>query len=110
MSLIFGFYPDNGEIRLLSLGKDRVLVEYDLFNSNYDDLIIKEKTRIEQYAVPLAMAWHPPTSTESFIMTINNEWKYKMYNSVTKMCRKTLLGPTFGSFLKKFIEVKSFSN
>ncbi|RNA14704.1 WD repeat-containing 66 [Brachionus plicatilis] len=101
VSLMFGIYPDNGEIRLFSLGKDRVLVEYDLINSNYDDLLIKEKTKIEQYAVPLAMAWHPPTSTESFVVTINNEWKYKIYNSITKMCRKTLLGPTFGSFLKK---------
>ncbi|CAF0707326.1 unnamed protein product, partial [Brachionus calyciflorus] len=103
VGLMFGLYPDNDEIRLLSLGKDRVLVEYDLVKSNYDDLLIKEKTRIEQYAVPLAMAWHPPISTESFIMTVNDQWKYKIYNSITKMCRKTLLGPTFGSFLKKVL-------
>ena len=76
-------------------------VEYDLEKSNYDELVIKDSLRIEQYAVPLAMIWHPEINKESFVLTVNDQWKYKMYNSTTKMCRKTLLGPTFGSFLKK---------
>jgi hypothetical protein len=76
-------------------------VEYDLEKSNYDELVIKDSMRIEQYGVPLAMMWHPPIDKESFILTVNDQWKYKMYNSITKMCRKTLLGPTFGSHLKK---------
>ena len=79
------------------------MVEYDLQRSNYDALLIKETTRLEQYAVPLAMAWHPQINKESFIMTVNDQWKYKLYNSSTKMCRKTLLGPTFGSHIKKTV-------
>lgn len=70
---MFGINPDNRQTRLLSLGKDRVLVEYDLVKSNYDELIIKEINRIEQYGVPLAMVWHPPIYRESFILTINDQ-------------------------------------
>ena len=98
---MFGVNPDNYQTRLLSLGKDRVLVEYDLVKSNYDELIIKETHRIEQYGIPLSMIWHPPIGRESFILTINDQWKYKAYNSITKMCRSTYLGPTFGSHIKK---------
>jgi hypothetical protein len=73
VSLMFGTNPDTNQIRLLSLGKDRSLVEYDLENSNYDELLIKETFRIEQYAVPLAMDWHPATGRESFILTVNDQ-------------------------------------
>ncbi len=103
VGLLFGVSPDSGKTRLLSLGKDRALVEYDLEKSTYDELLIKETVRIEQYGVPLAMAWHPTITKESFLVTVNDQWKYKMYNAVTKMCRKTLLSPTFGSLMKKIL-------
>ncbi|CAF3090151.1 unnamed protein product [Rotaria socialis] len=40
---------------------------------------------------------------ESFLVTTNTEYKYKykLYYSGTKMCRKTILCPTFGSPLHK---------
>jgi len=107
VGLMFGISHDTGKTRLLSLGKDRVLVEYDMDKSNYDELIIKETVRIEQYGVPLAMAWHPAINKESFLLTVNDQWKYKLYNAVTKMCRKTLLSPTFGSLMKKIIVLPS---
>ena len=70
---MFGLYPGTNQTRLVSLGKDRLLVEYDLEKSNYDELIIKETHRIEQYAVPLAMIWHPPINKESFLLTVNDQ-------------------------------------
>ena len=51
-------------------------IEYDLNNSNFDDLKIKQTTRIEQYGIPLTILWHPPITKESFFLTFNDQVNY----------------------------------
>jgi WD40 repeat protein/Ca2+-binding EF-hand superfamily protein len=84
-----------GESRLVSLGEDRMLVEYDLEGSTFGaGLLLKGKrTQIEQSAVPLTVNWHPRIDAEEFFVVTNSELKSKLYNTKTKQCRKTVLGP-----------------
>ncbi|XP_073532367.1 cilia- and flagella-associated protein 251 isoform X2 [Phyllobates terribilis] len=108
-NLIFGIHLDSSEPRLLSLGVDRMLVEYDLTNSSKDHIIIQSNDRIDQSAIPQCVVWYPPFTKESFILVANDEYKLKLYNATTKMCRKTLLGPTFGSPIRKMEVFPSYS-
>ena len=76
-------------------------VEYDLARSDLDDIVVANTDRIEQSSTALCLTMYPSITKEQFILTANDQYKFKLYNSTTKMCRKTLLGPTYGSPLQK---------
>lgn len=77
-------------------------MEYDLLSSSTDDLKILQYSRIEQSAIPLCLDWYPAITKETFLVVANDEYKMKLLNTTTKMCRKTFLAPTFGSPVKRY--------
>ena len=105
VNIIFGIALDSNVPRLLTLGMDRNLVEYDILNSTEDNLIVMSTDKIEQSATPVSCAWYPPINKEHFLLVANSEYKYKLLNATTKRCRKTLLGPTHGSHIQKIVNL-----
>jgi hypothetical protein len=92
-------------LTLLSVSQDRTVVEYDLGNSNIGSgVIIKNSRKIEQSHRPLAamlIKSDNPVNTEHFLLTFNSGYKFKLYNSTTRACRKTVLGPSYADDIKE---------
>lgn len=68
--------------RLFSIGKDRRLFEYDVYNSQaHSQLIVVSHFKIEQEALPSSCIWYPKKdSKEGLLLTANNEYKMKIWN------------------------------
>ncbi|KAJ0180263.1 hypothetical protein K1T71_003667 [Dendrolimus kikuchii] len=100
----------NGEYKLISLGVDRIMVEYDIGESSEEYLEIYSLDRMEQTAVPLAaIVWPTPSYVNSeeyrtdlpMILVANDEHKYKVVNYATTMTLSTVLGPRYEHPVRK---------
>ncbi|KAJ3415556.1 Cilia- and flagella-associated protein 251 [Chytridiales sp. JEL 0842] len=104
---------------LISVSSDRHIASYDLEASTISTgLKLHSLKRIDQTARPLAATLLPQKfslaqvskdgsvdnpaqsttvpSLPPWILTSNSEHKLKLFNASTHLCRKTILGPTFG--------------
>jgi len=105
-SIAFGDSLDeNGNIKLklFSIGEDRKMVEYDVqASTEHKGLIVKSHTSIEQEAIPTSCIWYPLNNDkEDILLTMNSEYKIKMWNANNKGCRQTCIGPTYGGAINK---------
>uniref|UniRef100_A0A7S3CT12 Cilia- and flagella-associated protein 251 n=1 Tax=Strombidium rassoulzadegani TaxID=1082188 RepID=A0A7S3CT12_9SPIT len=93
--------------RLFSIGKDRRMFEYDVYNSKPDQrLFVLRYFKIEQEALPSSCIWYPKKdSKEGLLLTANNEYKMKIWNPSAQSSRKTCLGPTYGGEITKMKEL-----
>lgn len=80
--------------RLFTIGEDRMLIEYDMANMETNKLKILNSCRIEQTAIPLCFTWHPKFHNTNDLFFSNSEYKLKVLDSKTHVCKSTTLGPT----------------
>ncbi|XP_023218434.1 cilia- and flagella-associated protein 251-like [Centruroides sculpturatus] len=82
--------------RLLSLGEDKKLFEYEFIKGRKIQML--HSYQIEQIAVPLDMVWDPYMSQHLIIA--NNDYKLKFYDVEEHLCRRTVLAPLQKSGMK----------
>lgn len=92
---------------LFSVGEDRKLVRYDIKGSNLEKLKIAEVIEIEQESIPTSCIWYPINLyKENALLVTNSDYKLKLWQFLDDdktICRKTCLGPTFGTPIKQLI-------
>ncbi|XP_045785662.1 cilia- and flagella-associated protein 251-like isoform X2 [Maniola jurtina] len=95
---------DDGDYKLLSIGADRIMVEYDIGASSEECLEVLSLDRVDQSAVPLCgIPWANDTNLDPethrndlpMILIANDEYKYKIVNYATTMTLSTVLGPRY---------------
>ena len=101
-NIMFMYNEKTKSYRFMSLSVDKSLVEYS-FDASKSGLEVLSKHVVEQSAMPLCMRPYISITKENLILMSNSHYKFKLINATTKMTRKTLLGPTFGYPVKKFV-------
>jgi len=117
--LQFGVVAYGDAPRLMSLGQDKRLVEYNLVDSDIESgLRIRSAHKVTQGAVPTGLLWTNeqllddgcmPKARDAktvqvmdMLLIPTNEYKLKLHaTDVDRQCVKTVLGPTFGGPLSK---------
>ena len=105
---------DNSErkLYLFSVSRDRTVVEYDIAASSLQLLVIKKRFSVENESRPSACIWYPKVELKStqedlgegkqnLLLTVNDDYKAKLWNINSRTSRRTCLGPTYGGEIVK---------
>lgn len=98
--------PESEKLKLFSVGEDRRLVEYSIKSSEFGGLqMLSPDTVVEQEARPTGCIWYPfgGKGDNQKVLTMNDEYKFKIWNTVNRSCRKTALAPTYGGPIAKMV-------
>jgi len=94
------FIDEYGTERLLSLAKDRKLVEYAI----EDKLKISSQYRIEAEAIPTCLVQYPSGRfEEEFLFTANDRFKLRLFNQSTKLPRRTTNSQQYDSPIRHLL-------
>ena len=88
--------------KLYSIGEDMFLVQYNIEKSK-DYLIVDSYEKIEFNDHPTALCFYPHEYLkENLLLIANSGYKLKLWNTVQnhKICRQTVLGPSFGGYVE----------
>eukprot|EP00992_Anisonema_acinus_P016033 TRINITY_DN9988_c0_g1_i4.p2 TRINITY_DN9988_c0_g1~~TRINITY_DN9988_c0_g1_i4.p2 ORF type:complete len:590 (-),score=189.09 TRINITY_DN9988_c0_g1_i4:135-1904(-) len=121
----FGVTPFGATPRLMSVGEDKRLIEYNLVDSEIESgLRLRSAHKITQGAIPTGFTWNPspvgddgrqarraagaaaspeaPKSSTDVLIIATNEYKVKLFaTDSNRQCIQTVLGPTYGGPLNK---------
>ncbi|RNF06182.1 hypothetical protein TraAM80_04073 [Trypanosoma rangeli] len=118
------FGDDFGLPRLLSVGEDKRLVEYDLMNSEPESgLLVRTAHKITQGASPTGFLWVQESGVtkdmkrrrqgdeadiDDFLLVSTNDYKITVFLSDwSRQCIKSVLAPTFGGPVAEMFTVPS---
>eukprot|EP00927_Polykrikos_kofoidii_P072932 TRINITY_DN69007_c0_g1_i1.p1 TRINITY_DN69007_c0_g1~~TRINITY_DN69007_c0_g1_i1.p1 ORF type:complete len:979 (-),score=141.93 TRINITY_DN69007_c0_g1_i1:92-3028(-) len=99
---------ESEKLRLFSVSEDHRLVEYSVKSVEFGGLqIVSPDTVVEQEARPTGCIWYPfgGKGDNQKVLTMNDEYKFKIWNTVNRSCRKTALAPTYGGPIAKMLPV-----
>jgi Ca2+-binding EF-hand superfamily protein len=100
--------PGEERPRLFSVGEDRRLVEYSVKSAEFGGLqAVSPDTVVEQEARPTGCIWYPfgGKGDDQKVLTMNDEYKFKIWNTVNRSCRRTALAPTYGGPITRMTPV-----
>jgi Ca2+-binding EF-hand superfamily protein len=71
--------------------------------------VVSPENIVEQEARPTGCMWYPfgGKGDNQKVLTMNDEYKFKIWNTVDRSCRKTALAPTYGGPIAKMQPVYS---
>eukprot|EP00668_Euglena_longa_P012013 GGOE01014437.1.p1 GENE.GGOE01014437.1~~GGOE01014437.1.p1 ORF type:complete len:932 (-),score=199.66 GGOE01014437.1:205-3000(-) len=119
----FGVAQDGQTPRLMSVGEDKRLIEYNLTDSEIESgLRLRSAHKITQGAIPTAFLWNPSPlgehrpkdsdatlphrPTHDVLLVSTNEYKVKLFSTDTsRQCTQTVLSPTYGGPLNRILPV-----
>ncbi|KAJ9464275.1 77 kDa echinoderm microtubule-associated protein [Diplonema papillatum] len=114
--LQFGIVPYGDTARLISVGEDKRLIEYNLVDTDIETgLRVKSAHKISQGAVPTGFLWasvplvednERGTNAPDALVISTNEYKVKLFSTdASRLCTKTVLSPTYGGPLHTLLVV-----